>query len=66
MNDKNNSSLLVWSYMVNGLYQKTLNDIAEYSNTRMKKFNKFVEQWKQTLNMLEYNITIEKDKLGIK
>ena len=66
MNDKNNSSLLVWSYMVNGLYQKTLNEIAEYSNNRMKKFNQFVEQWKQTLNSLEYNITIEKDKLGIK
>lgn len=66
MNDKNNSSLLVWSYMVNGLYQRTLNDIAEYSNTKMKKFNKFVEQWKQTLSTLEYNINVEKDKLGLK
>jgi len=66
MNDKNNSSLLVWSYMVNGLYQKTLNDIAEYSNNRMNRFNKFVEQWKQTLSTLECNINIEKDKLGIK
>lgn len=66
MNDKNNSSLLVWSYMVNGLYQKTLNDIAEYSNKRMNRFNKFVEQWKQTLSTLECNINIEKDKLGIK
>lgn len=66
MNDKNNSSLLVWSYMVNGLYQKTLNDIAEYSNNKMKKFNQFVEQWKQTLSTLECNINIEKDKLGIK
>ena len=66
MNDKNNSSLLVWSYMVNGLYQKALNDIAEYSNNRMKGFNKFVEQWKQTLSTLEYNINVEKDKLGLK
>lgn len=66
MNDKNNSSLLVWSYMVNGLYQKTLNDIAEYSNNRMKKFNQFVEQWKITLSNLEYNINVEKDKLGLK
>lgn len=32
MNDRNNSSVLVWSYMVNGLYQKTMNEIADFSN----------------------------------
>lgn len=30
-NDKNDSSILMWSYMVNNLYQTTLNDIADFS-----------------------------------
>lgn len=66
MNDKNNSSILVWSYMINGLYQKTLNDIAAESNKQMTIFNRFVENWKHTMQTLENKINIEKGKLGLK
>lgn len=66
MNDKNNSSVLVWSYMVNGLYQKTMNEIADFSNNQMNAFNQFVAQWKQTLASLENKVNVEKGKLGIK
>ena len=66
MNDKNNSSILVWSYMVNGLYQKTLNEIANFSNTQMTLFNQFVSQWKQTMSSLENKVNVEKGKLGLK
>lgn len=66
MNDKNNSSVLVWSYMVNGLYQKTMNEIADFSNKQMNAFNQFVAQWKQTLSSLESKVNVEKGKLGIK
>lgn len=66
MNDKNNSSILVWSYMVNGLYQKTLNEIANFSNNQMTAFNQFVAQWKNTLSSLENKVNIEKGKLGFK
>lgn len=65
MNDKNNSSILVWSYMVNGLYQKTLNEIANFSNNQMTAFNDFVAQWKNTMSSLENKIIIEKNKLGL-
>lgn len=30
VNDKNNYSILIWSHMINNLYQKTLNDIADF------------------------------------
>lgn len=66
MNDKNNSSILVWSYMINGLYQKTLNDIAKVSNEQMVKFNNFVDNWKRTMQSLENKINVEKGKLGLK
>lgn len=66
MNDKNNSSVLVWSYMVNGLYQKTMNEIADFSNNQMNAFNQFVAQWKQTLSSLENKVNVEKGKLGMK
>lgn len=39
LNDKNNSTVLIWSYMVNNLYQKRLSDIAEYSNDQLKTLN---------------------------
>ena len=66
MNDRNNSSVLVWSYMVNGLYQKTMNEIADFSNNQMNEFNQFVALWKETLSSLESKVNIEKGKLGIK
>lgn len=65
LNDKNNSSVLIWSYMVNGLYQKTINEIVIFSNNKMKDFNQFISDWKETLSMLEKKVNIEKDKLGI-
>lgn len=39
-NDKNDSSILMWSYMVNNLYQTTLNDIADFSNEKMGSLNR--------------------------
>lgn len=66
MNDRNNSSVLVWSYMVNGLYQKTMNEFADFSNNQMNEFNQFVALWKETLSSLESKVNIEKGKLGIK
>jgi uncharacterized membrane protein len=66
MNDKNNSSILVWSYMINGLYQRTMNEIAEYANEQMSSFNQFVEQWKCTMSSLEATVNREKGKLGLK
>jgi len=65
LNDKNNSSVLIWSYMVNNLYQKTLNDIADYSNVQMKSLNKFFNGWKETMAQLEDKINFEKGKLGL-
>lgn len=65
LNDKNNSAVLIWSYMVNNLYQKTLNDIAEYSNGQMKILNEFFSSWKVTLSKLENKIDVEKGKLGL-
>ena len=65
INDKNNSSLLVWSYMINGVYQQTLNEIADFSNMKMKEFTDFIDNWKQIMNDLEAKVKIEKDKLGL-
>lgn len=65
LNDKNNSAVLVWSYMVNNLYQKTLNDIAEYSNDQMKTLNELFGSWKETLSEIEGKINSEKGKLGL-
>lgn len=65
LNDKNNSAVLVWSYMVNNLYQKTLNDIADYSNSQMKSLNEVFQKWKDELADIEETITKEKGKLGL-
>ena len=65
LNDKNNSAVLVWSYMVNNLYQKTLNDIAEYSNDQMKTLNGAFYRWKKILSVIEDRIRTEKGKLGL-
>lgn len=66
MNDKNNSSLLVWSYMVNGLYHKTINEIADFTNEQMTSFDQFMKNWKSRLSSLENKVNIEKGKLGLK
>lgn len=63
--NKNNSSLLMWSYMINNLYQQTLNDIADFSNKKMKTLNELFSKWKNKLNELHNKVEKEKGKLGI-
>lgn len=65
VNDKNDSNVLVWSYMINNLYQKTLNDIADYSNDQMKNLNNLFERWRTHLGDLEETVEKEKGKLGL-
>ena len=65
INDKNDSNVLVWSYMINNLYQQTLNDIAGYSNKKMKSLNGLFKSWSIRLGELEKNIEKEKGKLGL-
>ena len=65
LNDKNNSAVLIWSYMINNLYQKALNDIAEYSNGQMKTLNELFGSWKDKLSEIEGRISAEKGKLGL-
>lgn len=58
-NDKNDSSILMWSYMVNNLYQTTLNDIADFSNEKMGSLNRLFSDWKDKMTELEN--TVEKE-----
>ena len=64
MNDQDNANLLLWSYMVNNLYQQTLNEIADFSNNEMKSLNKFFGSWRKTLADYEQTVIKEKAKLG--
>lgn len=64
VNDKNNTSVLVWSYMLNNLYQKTLNDIADFSNEKMQSLNLLFTTWKQKMNDLQNTVEKERAKLG--
>lgn len=64
-NDKNDSSILMWSYMVNNLYQTTLNDIADFSNEKMGSLNRLFSNWKDKMAELENTVEKEKGKLGI-
>ena len=65
LNDKNDSAVLVWSYMVNNLFQKTLSYIADYSNSQMKTLNEVFKKWKDKLSDIEDTINEEKGKLGL-
>lgn len=65
LNDKNDSSLLMWSYMVNNLYKKTLNDIAAHSNEQMKSLDKLFSTWKKTMDKLSSKVEKEKGRLGL-
>lgn len=65
LNDKNDSSILMWSYMINNLYNKTLNDIAQFSNTQMEDLNRVFNSWKQKMDSLLNTIEKEKGKLGL-
>ena len=51
--------------MVNNLYQKTLNDIADFSNKKMKTLNELFSKWKYTMNKLQNKVEKEKGKLGL-
>ena len=64
-NDKNDSSILMWSYMVNNLYQTSLNDIADFSNEKMGSLNRLFSDWKDKMTELENTVEKEKGKLGI-
>lgn len=65
LNDKNDSSILMWSYMINNLYNKTLNDIAQFSNTQMEALNRVFNSWKQKMDSFLNAIEKEKGKLGL-
>lgn len=65
VNDKNDASVLMWSYMVNSLYQKTLSEIAEVSNAEMTKLNSLFTDWKKRMTELENQVETEKGRLGI-
>lgn len=65
VNDKNDASVLMWTYMVNNLYQKTLSEIAEVSNTEMTNLNMLFTDWKNRMTELENQVETEKGRLGI-
>lgn len=65
LNNKNDSSILVWTYMVNGAYQKALNDITEYNNGEMESLNQLYSHWKSVMTELGNKVDWEKSKLGL-
>lgn len=65
LNDKNDSFLLMWSYMVNNLYKNTFNDIAAHSNEQMKSLDKLFPTWKKTMDRLSSKVEKGKDRLGL-
>lgn len=66
LNNKNDSSILVWTYMVNGAYQKAIHDITEYNNSEMASLNQLFDNWKATMTELGKKVDKEKGKLGLK
>jgi len=65
LNNKNDSSILVWTYMVNGAYQKAIRDITECNNREMTSLNQFFDSWKTIMTELEKKVDKEKSKLGL-
>jgi len=65
LNNKNDSSILVWTYMVNGAYQKAIRDITEFNNREMTSLNQFFDSWKTTMTELGKKVDKEKSKLGL-
>ena len=51
--------------MINNLYQQTLNDIADFSNKKMKILNELFANWKNEMNRLQNKVEREKGKLGL-
>lgn len=50
--------------MINNLYQKTLNDIADYSNEKMTSLNTLFANWKQKMVDLQKTVEKGRAKLG--
>ena len=50
--------------MINNLYQKTLNDIADYSYEKMKFLNTLFAHWKQKMVDLQKTVEKGRAKLG--
>ena len=65
MNDKNDSAILFWAYMVENYYRNTLNEVATYSNSQMKELNEVFNRWDTTIKKLEKKVLKEKGKLGL-
>ena len=65
LNNKNDSSILVWTYMVNGAYQKAIHDITEYNNSEMASLNQLFDNWKAKMSELGQIVDKEKSKLGL-
>ena len=65
LNNKNDSSILVWTYMVNGAYQKAIHDITDYNNNEMTSLNQFFDNWKTKMTELGKIVDKEKGKLGM-
>jgi hypothetical protein len=51
--------------MVNGAYQKALNDITEYNNGEMESLNQLYSHWKSVMTELGNKVDREKSKLGL-
>lgn len=66
LNNQNDSSILVWTYMVNGAYQKAIHDITEYNNNEMASLNDLFDRWKKIMSDLGNKVETEKEKLGLK
>lgn len=66
INNKNDSSILVWSFMVNGAYQKAIKDITDYNNSEMTSLNQLFANWKAKMTELGNKVDREKSKLGLK
>ena len=50
--------------MINNLYQKSLNDIADYSFEKMKFLNTLFANWKQKMVDLQKTVEKGRAKLG--
>lgn len=65
-NEKNSSALFAWSLAVNGLYQQTISEIADFSSKEMKSLNEVFSKWKVILEEMQNKVIKERNKLGIK
>lgn len=64
-NDKNDAAYLMWTYVIKQYYQKTLNEVADFSNSQMQQLNGCFVNWKSKLDNIVSRIDKEKQKLGL-